>query len=1337
MAVRVGDQRLLPSWTELLSRASQRLREEQKPEQAAAVDAHNAAGRFVRAGQAARRGLAALWPRFLADELDPPTPADQLAGLELAQAVWGLGSRLVVTTNYDRVLELACPTPLPARWRIQSGTGLADLGGRGLRRPTVWHLHGHVDDTTQLVLTPDSYRRLYPTAGSTRSEFQAALEGLRRLMTSHTLLFVGCSLDDRMLLDQLHQVRTVFGGAAGPHFALVRQSGLARARRAAGTAVELVPFERFDELPSLLESLADAAGLRSRTPPARELPGGWKRGRILDAVGRTVRVDGRGGSAVLVAIRPSSREHAETFAASVRRVRGMNPAGVVPVLEGPFPAGPGRPGAIVAWCPGGDLWTARVGRRRGLRSLAAVADTLTELHGAGVVHGGVRPSALQHGPGGILLLQLPGRDAPGAGVERRGRLAELLFAPPDGVVGEAADVFSLAATAAWHLSARLPRGLANAPARVASRVPAPPALRRGLALALEGGSTAVGLGAILRAAAELDGPSWHAAVEEGEEQRRTAVRREQLLRLLSSPIPEVRRAMLDQGGDDPSLRPAVRRLLADPVITVRVAAVRALREDPASWPLLRPLLDDSDSRLRAAAASALGQDPSSRAALAALLHAPDAGTRRAAVQALAPVGDHSALALGLADPTATVRRAALAFVPADASELRIAALRDDDAQVRRLAARGLALHPDAQDALRGLVQHDPSDEVRVAALAGLVPGPPRDASLEEAVVDPSWRVRKAAITADGAARSLADPDWHVREAAVRSVCQGLRGSVPRGADPASVLLTSLADTHAAVRGAAARALAGRGAAVPGLIEGLTDPDARVRRAAAAGLDERCPPAPLLLASSDPDPRVALSAVRCLSRQGAAARGLRTALADPREDVRAEACRHLAGHDDATPLLVARLADPSPAVRSAAVTALAWSTHARPLLRPLLADPRAEVRAEALRILGDDPEADPARAEALGDGSGWVRAAAVASFAGHPAAAEIARRAVDDPDSAVRSRVAELGGGTALRLLADPDPDVRAAAIGCAAAHEATLLLSDESARVRAAALRRLASQGSVAAFALLDDPADGVRAAALGALSGPLDDATARRLLEGPPVVRRALARLLTEGDGSTWLRDALLGDVDPSVVAVALQAIGGALEPDRLHDLMDGSSALVAAAGAGALGRADPRRLARCMARAPERYLPSLLRVAPPSIAAEYLGHPLGEVVAAACEALVDTPDPSPRLALLDDARRAVSDAAIASLGGSLPADQASAACSSADAGRRLLVLEHGAASLSASRLVSLLGDGDLRVQALAVALSGQAPTDRPGSYRVRAAVAALGNPMGSGLAASAMKAS
>src|SRR3954469_16174795 len=63
-----------------------------------------------------------------------------------------------------------------------------------LRAPTVWHLHGHIDNAAELILTPDGYASLYPAAGETEPRHQAALETLRHLLASRSFLFVGFSL---------------------------------------------------------------------------------------------------------------------------------------------------------------------------------------------------------------------------------------------------------------------------------------------------------------------------------------------------------------------------------------------------------------------------------------------------------------------------------------------------------------------------------------------------------------------------------------------------------------------------------------------------------------------------------------------------------------------------------------------------------------------------------------------------------------------------------------------------------------------------------------------------------------------------------------------------------------------------------------------------------------------------------------------------------------------------------------------------------------------------------------------------------------------------------------
>jgi hypothetical protein len=214
-------QRLFPSWAELLTRAADRLEQERKAAYAAVVRnllQFNPPD-YLDAARRAREGLGAVWFTFLREHLDHPRERADDASLRLAQALWGLGSPLLITTNYDRVLRWACPHQHDlATWDIEAPAEQVDVLRGGVRRPTVWHLHGHIDNAAHLILTPDGYRRLYPDDRAVEGRYQAALTTLRSLLTSKVFLFVGFSLDDDYVAGQLRGIEDLFQGTTGPHY---------------------------------------------------------------------------------------------------------------------------------------------------------------------------------------------------------------------------------------------------------------------------------------------------------------------------------------------------------------------------------------------------------------------------------------------------------------------------------------------------------------------------------------------------------------------------------------------------------------------------------------------------------------------------------------------------------------------------------------------------------------------------------------------------------------------------------------------------------------------------------------------------------------------------------------------------------------------------------------------------------------------------------------------------------------------------------------------------------------------------------------------------------------
>ena len=358
-------------------------------------------------------------------------------------------------------------------------------------------------------------------------------------------------------------------------------------------------------------------------------------------------------------------------------------------------------------------------------------------------------------------------------------------------------------------------------------------------------------------------------------------------------------------------------------------------------------------------------------------------------------------------------------------------------------------------ARRALARH-PDEETRYQAVSRLEPADAPDrAALLEALADPSWRVRSAAVERLGTAPGGA--------AALPQLLEALSGGPNVGA-----------------REAAATVLARLGAvAVPALVERLAAPDGDQRQAAAGVLGavaDRRAVAPLTarLADADPNVRAAaaealgriggrealdalgaavdsddvtlrLTALEALLRQGAClpVEAMERLLAD--RALRRPGYRLLGASDDprALPLVARGVAEPSRAARDAALGALGQLRARRPpdAIRPLLAAVRAAAAA--------DPGLPDAWAGALSSEDPLVAAGALAALgaAGGPRhVAAMLRLAEDDR----------------LRALVDEAVEAMPAGAELRAALAEALPALGQVARL--AALAALARLGSPAAF---------------------------------------------------------------------------------------------------------------------------------------------------------------------------------------------------------------------------------------------------------------------------------
>lgn len=251
---------LFPTWRELLTNAINLLPPDHSNSFLVKGFLNRAPCDYLNAAKYAREGLGSRWVDFLRNNLNPDRELVDDTSLALAREVWGLKSRLVITTNYDKVLRWACQNfDNLESWDIEAAAEQSHFLRGDLKHPTVWHLHGKIENCANLILTPDGYQRLYPTEGITEKSYLTALTTLQNTIATYTLLFIGFSMDDDAVRHQLESVSEIFQGCSGPHYILAHKNDIARIKERC-PQVETIQFDEYGQpLIDLVHQLGEIA----------------------------------------------------------------------------------------------------------------------------------------------------------------------------------------------------------------------------------------------------------------------------------------------------------------------------------------------------------------------------------------------------------------------------------------------------------------------------------------------------------------------------------------------------------------------------------------------------------------------------------------------------------------------------------------------------------------------------------------------------------------------------------------------------------------------------------------------------------------------------------------------------------------------------------------------------------------------------------------------------------------------------------------------------------------------------------------------------------------------
>lgn len=267
----------LPAWPQLLHEGIGYLRGESpkivKPQQLRSLESITKAGDLLTAfgfmqGLMAEKSSehfeALRYQGFLNEVFHYPSRNSD----RISQALRGLHPRVVLTTNYDLLLE-----EFGVARHAQSATWLETARIRSMLRSDggVIHLHGRYDVPRSIILSNADYQRIVAD-GDSIAIAQAAFH-------SGVLLFIGSSVDGvsdphmRKILGEFARMSNRTQQEDAPHIALFkgRLSGMEIAQlRAHG--IEAVSYgEHYDDLPRFLEKIVENESITLPSTQTRAL----------------------------------------------------------------------------------------------------------------------------------------------------------------------------------------------------------------------------------------------------------------------------------------------------------------------------------------------------------------------------------------------------------------------------------------------------------------------------------------------------------------------------------------------------------------------------------------------------------------------------------------------------------------------------------------------------------------------------------------------------------------------------------------------------------------------------------------------------------------------------------------------------------------------------------------------------------------------------------------------------------------------------------------------------------------------------------------------------------
>jgi hypothetical protein len=123
---------------------------------------------------------------------------------------------------------------------------LLQVVSNDLTKPTVWNIHGYESNLDSIILTSDSYKRLFESIKD-----NSELATLKTLIITKSFLFIGFGYEDN-ISKILNDMLDLYGGHGRNHYMIMRES---KVIDNLSKNIKVITYKNHDDLPKLIEEL--------------------------------------------------------------------------------------------------------------------------------------------------------------------------------------------------------------------------------------------------------------------------------------------------------------------------------------------------------------------------------------------------------------------------------------------------------------------------------------------------------------------------------------------------------------------------------------------------------------------------------------------------------------------------------------------------------------------------------------------------------------------------------------------------------------------------------------------------------------------------------------------------------------------------------------------------------------------------------------------------------------------------------------------------------------------------------------------------------------------------